>query len=149
MGIHYGDCSKEEYEGYMYDHDLLAGCTAEEQAEIHQFLYGPNPDSLRSEHLRNRVERATNAHLKRRLVYDQRTYSGPNRKFVGHLYDSGRQPSAGQRKMGRSLAEQFLSSLTGAYVNRADPWREFLFALGSGIENIADLAIGPGREITL
>jgi hypothetical protein len=25
MGVHYGKCSKEEYETYLYDHDLLAG----------------------------------------------------------------------------------------------------------------------------
>lgn len=147
MGIHFGGCSKEEYEGYMYDHDIIAGCTPDEQAEIHQFLYGPNPDALRSAHLRNRVEKVTNDHLKRRLIYGQRTYSGPNRKFVGYLYDPGRQPSPGQRKMARSLAEQFVAGLTGGYVKRADPWREFLYALGTGIEQMAQLAMSPGIEM--
>ena len=50
--------------------------------------------------------------------------------------------------MEKSLAEQFLAGLTGAYVKRADPWREFLFALGKGIEQLAELATGPARDIS-
>jgi hypothetical protein len=149
MGIHYGTCSKEEYEEYLYDHDIIAGTSPEEQAEIHAFLYGPNPDSLHSENLKHRIEKVTNAHLKRRLVYGKKSYNGPNRKFVNYLYDPRRQPSPGQRKMGKSLAEQFLAGLTGAYVRRADPWREFLHALGRGIEQLAELAMGPSRDVAL
>jgi hypothetical protein len=149
MGIHYGNCSKEEYEGYMYDHDLIAGCTPEEQAEIHQFLYGPDPDALRSDHLRNRIERVSNAHLKRRLIYGQRTYNGPNRALVGYLYEPRRQPSPGQQKMGKFLAEQFLSGLTGSYVKRADPWREFLCTLGTAIGQFAELVNGLSRDLAL
>lgn len=95
------------------------------------------------------MEKGTNAHLKRRLIYGERTYNGSNRRFVGYLYDSSRQPSPGQRKMGRSVAEQFLTGLTGAYMKRADPWREFMYALGNGVEQLADLVMGPGRDVAM
>jgi hypothetical protein len=103
----------------------------EEQAELHAFLYGPNPDPIRSDHLRNRVERLTNGHLKRRLIYGQREYSGPNRKLVGYLYDRKVQPSPGQREMARRLSKDFLDRLPPPLRKRAGPWQEFRFVLGA------------------
>jgi hypothetical protein len=51
--------------------------------------------------------------------------------------------------MGRTIAEQFIAGPTGTYVKRADPWQEFVYALGTGIEQIADLAMGPGRDVAM
>jgi hypothetical protein len=51
--------------------------------------------------------------------------------------------------MGKFLAEQFLSGLTGSYVKRADPWREFLCTLGTAIGQFAELVNGLSRDLAL
>jgi hypothetical protein len=141
MGVHYGSCSKEEYEQYLYDHDVLAGTSPAEQAEIHAFLYGPNPDPIPSEHLRSRVERLTNGHLKRRLIYGHRDYSGSNRKLVGYLYTGRSKPSPAMRKMATRLTNAFTGSLPDGLRKRTDAWQEFLYAIGTAFDQFGELVM--------
>jgi hypothetical protein len=146
MGVHYGQCSREEYETYLYDHDVLAGTSPEEQAEIHAFLYGSNPDPISSDHLRNRVERLTNGHLKRRLIYGQRRYDGPNGRLVGYLYDRKYQPSPGQREMAGRLSKDFLERLPLPLRKLVGPWEEFRFILGAS-EKLGRLMMPDGLSL--
>jgi hypothetical protein len=141
MGVHYGQCTVQEYQQYLYDHDVLAGTTPEEQEELHQFLYGKNPELELSDDVRDRMEQLTNSHLKNRLIYGTREYKGPNHKYVGYLYQKRSVPSVGQRRMAGRLSNEFLVMLPEKHRKRADPWREFQFAVGTAFETYGQLVM--------
>ncbi len=137
MGVHYGKCSREEYEQYLYDHDVLDGATPGEQKELHAFLYGPDPDPELTTRLRTRLEKVTNAHLKRRLIYNQRDYTGPNHKVVGYLYRKKSTPGPAQRRMANRITNDF----TKDYGRRPEAWEQFLLAVGTAFEQLGELVM--------
>ena len=92
------------------------------------------------------MERLTNGHLKRRLIYGQREYSGPNRKLVGYLYDRGCQPSPGQREIARRLSKDFMDRLPVPLRKRAGPWQDFQFVLGAA-EKLGRLVAPAGPQL--
>jgi hypothetical protein len=151
MGVHFGLCTRAEYEEFLWDHDILAGTTPEEQKELHAFLYGPDPALALSESIADRLEQLTNSHLKNRLIFGVKEYKGPNHAFVGYLYQKRSKPMPAQRRMAGRLAKRFTDDLPEKYRKRADPWTEFQFAIGGAFESLGQLImpeIPPVQDLT-
>jgi hypothetical protein len=141
MGVHYGQCTREEYQEYLYDHDVLASTSPEEQAEIHAFLYGPDPELALSESIKDRMERLTNSHLKNRLIYGVREYKGKNHKLVGYMYQKRSAPGPAQRRMASHLGKAFQASLPDKFRKKADAWEQFQYAIGTAFDQLGELVM--------
>ena len=148
MGVHYGQCTREEYQEYLYDHDVLASTSPEEQAEIHAFLYGPDPELALSESIKDRMERLTNSHLKNRLIYGVREYKGKNHKLVGYMYQKRSAPGPAQRRMASHLGKAFQASLPDKFRKKADAWEQFQYAIGTAFDQLRSEERRVGKECT-